>query len=73
MNIFNTKRMPFAICVMDNNLHKLVALACCVSVELARSLATAMANDLNLSEYYSPNKRPVLYVYDDKGRNYGSF
>lgn len=69
---FVSSRMRFGICILDAMGH-MHALACTTTIELARSIASAMANDLNLSTYYSPNKRPLLYVYDDEGRNYGSF
>lgn len=73
MSNFVSSKMRFAVCYHDKVTGKAIALACAVTVELAKAIATAMANDLNLGEYYSPRQRPVLWVYDDKGHNYGTF
>lgn len=72
MGKFVSQRMKFALCYHDK-LGRPVALACAVTVELAKAIARAMANDLELGQYYAPNQRPIVWVYDEEGRNYGTF
>ena len=70
--LVDISNMKYVVTYLDA-MSQMRALAAFVSVDLAKQFAQVCINEMKHSQYYVDRKVPNLYVYDQKGLNYGSY